>query len=161
MARRDAPTPTPVGTLLTAALPPLADRLLALAVRRDWPSLVGPQIARRAQPGGIAGGTLAVVVDNSPWLQELRLREAELLSRLQDRYGAQSIKALRFTLGTPSPEARPAGHSEPPGDEALSDNEAAWVARATAAVPDPALADTLRRLLVKDLVARRRAGGPP
>ncbi len=101
MTRPRASTPTPVGALLTAALPSLAEPLLAMAVRRDWPSVVGAAISRRSQPGDLRGGTLTVVVDNSPWLQELTLREPELLSRLQARYGAKSIKALHFTLGMP------------------------------------------------------------
>lgn len=158
MTSRSASTPTPVGALITAALPPLADRLLALAVRREWTSLMGPQIARRAQPRDITGGTLAVVVDNSPWLQELTLREAELLSRLQHRYGAEAIKALRFTLGTPSREAQVSDRTEPRGDEALTEEEAAWVAKAVT-LPDPALAETVRRLLAKDIVSRRLPGG--
>lgn len=101
MARPRTSTPTPVGALLTAALPSLAEPLLALAVKRNWSSLVGPQISRRAQPGDLRGGTLTVIVDNSPWLQELTLRQGELLSRLQARYGADAVKGLHFTLGTP------------------------------------------------------------
>lgn len=101
MARPRTSTPTPVRALLTAALPQLAEPLLALAVKRDWPSVVGPQVSRRAQPGDLRGGTLTVVVDNSPWLQELTLREAELLRRLQARFGADGLKALYLTLGTP------------------------------------------------------------
>ena len=100
MTRSRRSTPTPVGALLTAALPALAEPLLALAVRRDWPSVVDPQLARRARPGDLRGGTLTVIVDNSPWLQELTLREGELLARLQARYGAGNIKALHLTLGT-------------------------------------------------------------
>lgn len=114
MTRRHTSTPTPVGQLLTTVLPPLAERLLARAVQRDWPSLVGPQISRRSQPADLRDRILTVVVDNSPWLQELTLREAELLARVQGRYGSESIKALRFTLGTPedalsgqAPGARP------------------------------------------------------
>ena len=100
MTHRRTSTPTPVGALLAAALPPLADTLLAFAVRREWPNLVGPEISRRAQPGDLRAGTLTVVVENSPWLLEMTLREGELLSRLQKRYGAESVRALRFTLGT-------------------------------------------------------------
>jgi predicted nucleic acid-binding Zn ribbon protein len=42
-----------------------------------------------------------VIVDNSPWLQELTLREGELLARLQARYGTAAIKALHLRLVTP------------------------------------------------------------
>jgi hypothetical protein len=147
-----------VRALLTAALPPLADGLLALTIRREWPSLVGPQISHRAQPGDLRAGTLTVVVDNSPWLQELTLRERELLSRLQGRYGALSIRALHFALGTPArgPELRDHGTSHE--DDTLTPEEEAWVARAISSVNDPTLAETVRRLLVKDTLFRRRGG---
>ena len=158
MGRPHTSTPTPVGALLTAALPPLADGLLAITIRREWPSLVGPQISHRAQPRDLRAGTLTVVVDNSPWLQELTLRERELLSCLQGRYGAESIRALHFTLGTPArgPELR--DHRTSHGDDTLTPEEEAWVARATSSVGDPALAETVRRLLVKDTLFRRRGG---
>ena len=158
MSRPHTSTPTPVRALLTAALPPLADGLLALTIRREWPSLVGPQISHRAQPGDLRAGTLTVVVDNSPWLQELTLRERELLSRLQDRYGTESIRALHFTLGTPArgPELR--DHRTSREDDTLTPEEEAWVSRATSPVDDPALAETVRRLLVKDTLFRRRGG---
>lgn len=159
MTRRHASTPTPVGALLTAALPPLADRLLALSVRRDWPALMGPEISQRSQPADLRAGTLTVVVDNSPWLQELTLREGELLSRLHERYGRDSIRALRFTLGTPFRAAEAAGHPRPAVHDTLTEEEEAWVARTTSALGgDPALAQTVRRVLVKDALFRRRAG---
>ncbi|MBI4588520.1 MAG: DUF721 domain-containing protein [Candidatus Rokubacteria bacterium] len=167
MTRRDASTPTPVGALLTAAFPPLADRLLALAIRRDWPSLVGPQISRRSQPGDLHGGTLTVVVDNSPWLQELTLREAELLSRLQGRCGVESIRALRFTLGAPPREPEAPDRRLPRRDDALTPpdpltpEEEAWVAQAAGQIREPMLADTVRRLLVKDALFRRLTRGQP
>lgn len=101
MTRPRISTPTPVGALLTAAVPALAEPLLALDLRRAWADLVGADISRRSRPGDLRGGTLTVTVDNSPWLQELTLREGELLARLQARYGTDAIKALRLTLGAP------------------------------------------------------------
>ena len=160
MSRPHTSTPTPVGALLTAALPRLADGLLALTIRREWPSLVGPQISHRARPGDLRAGTLTVVADNSPWLQELTLRERELLSSLQGRYGAESIRALHFTLGTPArgPELR--DHRPSHEDDTLTPEEEAWVAGAASSVGDSALAETVRRLLVKDTLFRRRRGAP-
>lgn len=101
MTRRGVSTPTPVGALLTTVLPPLAERLLARAIERDWPALVGPQVSQRSRPRDLRDRTLTVLVDNSPWLQEMTLREREILARVQARYGSDAIKALRFALGTP------------------------------------------------------------
>lgn len=158
MTRSPTSTPTPVGALLTAALPPLADGLLALTIRREWPSLVGPQVSHRAQPGDLRAGTLTVVVDNSPWLQELTLRERELLSCLHGRYGADSVRAIHFTLGTPAPGPEFSDHRTSHEDATLTPEEEAWVARTTSSVGDPSLAETVRRLLVKDTLSRRRGG---
>lgn len=155
MTRRDASTPTPVGALLTAALPPLADKLLAAAVRREWSRAVGPEIARRAAPGDLRAGTLTVVVDNSPWLQELTLREGELLSRLQARFGADSIAALQLTLGAVSHPSEVTTQKTRRAEESLTPEEEAWVAGTTSSIGDPALAETVRRLLVKDALRRR------
>ncbi len=157
MTRRDASSPTPVGALLTAALPLLAERLLILAVRREWSKVVGPGIARRAEPGDLRAGTLTVVVDNSPWLQELTLREGELLSRLQACFGADSITALQFTLGTVSRPPEVTNQKTRRAEESLTSEEEAWVARTTSSLGDSALADAVRRLLVKDALSRRRA----
>ncbi len=162
MSRRQASSPTSVSALLTAVLPSLADGLLALAIRRDWATLVGPETSRRAQPGDLRAGTLTVIVDNSPWLQELTLRQGELLSRLQARYGAEAIRALHFALGVPTEGGSPAraaeatNHERARGGEWLTAEEEAWVAGATSSVGDPALAETVRRVLVKDTLSRRR-----
>ncbi len=71
---------------------------------------MGPDFAKRAQPTALSQGVLQVTVTNSAWLQELTLREAEFRRRLADRYGADAIRALRFSLGTLStPEPSPSG----------------------------------------------------
>ena len=49
-------SPRPVGDLLVSALPQLAERLVEHRLRRIWPSLVGPDVARRAQPVALANG---------------------------------------------------------------------------------------------------------
>ena len=58
---------------------------------------MGADVARRAQPHTLTNGCLHVVVDNSPWLQELTLRSAELTQRIAGQF--DTIRTLRFTLG--------------------------------------------------------------
>jgi hypothetical protein len=148
--------PTRVGTLLGAVVPQLADRMLEVQIRREWRSLVGTEIARRCQPGELRGGILQLVVDNSPWLQELALREAELLSRLTERYGGGTVRSLRFSIGVLTPDAaapdrRRAGSHDRPTDEERSMIEAAVMS-----IPDPDLQARARRLLERACVAARR-----
>jgi predicted nucleic acid-binding Zn ribbon protein len=93
-------SPTPVGALLTKVLPGLAERLLEARIRREWEALLGEELARRARPFALTQGVLHVAVSNSPWLQELTLREPDLRRRLADHYGTDAIRLLRFSLGT-------------------------------------------------------------
>lgn len=138
------PAPRPVGDLLLSALPQIEDRLLEFRIRRAWSSIVGREVARRARPDGFIGGTLRIVVDNSPWLHELTLREADLTARFRERFPV--VKALRLTLGTLEKEAAaaiPAASKPVP----LTAADHADIDAAAAAIPDPGLADAARRLL--------------
>jgi hypothetical protein len=136
--------PRAIGDLLLSTLPQLGPRLTEHRLRRAWPSLVGPDIARRARPGMLAGGTLTIVVDNSPWLHEMTLRSEALVTTIAARFA--EVKSLRFTLGTLE-----AGEREvvPPGAKPapLTDADRAEIDTATAAIADPTLAATARRVL--------------
>ena len=80
--------PRAIGELLVGALPQLEDRLLVQRMRRTWGTIVGADVARRAQPQALVNGCLTIVVDNSPWLHELNLRAADLTERLRSAYPA-------------------------------------------------------------------------
>lgn len=158
--------PRRVGELLTAAVPALAERMLEAAIRREWVRTVGPELGRRSRPGELRRGVLEVQADNSPWLQELNLRSGELLARLSARYGG-AVSSLRFSLATTAPppsdgQARIAS-SRPGPAPRLSPEETREVETLASTLEDPALAGALRRLLIKDRLARRARGGtaPP
>lgn len=135
------------------AVPELRDRLEAERIHRTWASLVGADVARHARPQGVAAnGTLHVVVDNSPWLQELTLRSGEITARIAARFDA--IRSLRFTLGRmeqPTEAARPAPPLSPPvlGPEITREIE-----DTVAPIRDPDVKAAARRLLT---AARRSA----
>ena len=106
--------PVRVGDLLIAAVPALEERLLAERIRSGWREAVGPELARRTRPGGLRAGTLTVMVDNSPWLQELSMRSAEVLESVRARFGP-AVTALRLSLSDPVPVAtRPASRRATP-----------------------------------------------
>ena len=150
--------PVRVRDVLVAAVPELRERMLEDAIRRDWAQTVGPEIARRSDARELRMGVLSVTVDNSPWLQELTLRSGELLQALQSRHG-RAVSALRFSLGEVSvPAPRPARRRRPDADVPLDGDEASRVDGMVAAVADAALGASLRRLLTKDLIARRGSG---
>lgn len=72
----------------------------------EWHDLVGDAIARRARPGQMQRKILTVYVSNAAWLNELaRYGKAELLQKLQTRFGPDRIADLRFA---PDPDLQPA-----------------------------------------------------
>src|SRR6266851_3265356 len=133
------PAPRAVGELLLSALPQISDRLTHLRIRQSWGALVGRDLARRSRPDGLVGGTLRVVVDNSPWLHELTLREAELAAKVRARF--PEVQALRFTLG--ALEADPTSARETrlrPVPLTAADH--ADIDAATATIADESVADS-------------------
>ena len=139
--------PRAVGELLVRALPQLEDRLLVERLRRSWAALVGPDAARRSQPQALVNGCLHVVVDNSPWLSELTL----LAPDLRARFGAEfpAVRSLRFSLGVPPAEERSSAARPTPRAVRLTDDDRRAIDAAAAAISDPALAATARRLLAR------------
>jgi hypothetical protein len=163
MGTRGGRNPVRVGSLLTAAVPAMAERMLEEAIRRDWTQTAGPEAARRSRPGALRQGTLEVSVDNSPWLQELTLRSAAIVAALRKRHGSAVI-GVRFALGSGRGDADVAagparGRTEAP-ERCLTVEEARIVDAVAGQVPDPALASSLKRLLTKDLLARGERRAP-
>jgi len=148
-------SPVPIRDVLVAAVPDLRDRFAEETLRGDWTRLVGVELGRRSHPDRLKGEVLEVIVDNSPCLQELKLRAQSVLSTVRARF--PSVATLKFTLGKlPSRggvEARPA---RPRPTSTLSPEDVHAVEAMATTLPDPILAGGLRRLLTKDLLARRR-----
>jgi hypothetical protein len=153
-------TPHRVGDLLTAAVPALAERMLAGEIQREWVALVGPALGQRSRPSALDRGVLEIRADNSPGLMELEMRGGEILEALARRHG-RSVLSLRFVLGTvppaPAPPTRRRGAALP----RLSEEETLEIDRATSALADPVLAGALRRLLTKDRLAQRQRSAVP
>ena len=161
MARALASRPLRVRDLLLAAVPGLRDRMLEETIRSGWADIAGPEIARRSRPGELRAGVLTVLVDNSPWLQEVTLRASEILAGIRARHGS-AVTSVRCALGTlPAPRQTVAHHRPPPADPLSAEEERA-VDAIIAPVSDPVLAASMRRLVTKDLIAhRQRAAVPP
>ena len=141
--------PRAVGEILPAAVPQVADRLLEQAIRRGWRSLVGPEVARRTQPGTLSGGALQVVVDNSPWCQEITLRSPEILAALAREFGPARVRSLKVTLGRLDADPRPALREPTPPEHRVTDAERRTIDALLTPIADRDLRDSMRRLLVK------------
>lgn len=129
-----------------SAVPALQERLVEVRIRGAWNALVGPDAARRSRPLHLANGCLHVVVDNSPWLQELTLRSQELTARIAARFGA--VQALRFTLGRVEDGAAPsASPSRSRPARALTTDDLHEIDVTVAPIRDPEAKAAARRLL--------------
>jgi len=63
-----------------------------------WESAVGPQIAARAQPTVLSGGTLHLLVQDHRWRDQLDAARVLLLEQLNRKLGAGVVRALQFGL---------------------------------------------------------------
>jgi hypothetical protein len=69
-------------------------------IGKVWNNLIDPQITAHAQPTGLNKGTLFVSVDSSVWLDEIvRYRRKEILDRLQNSFGKETIVRISFRVG--------------------------------------------------------------
>ena len=134
--------------------------MLEEEIRRRWAETAGPEIARRSRPGELRAGVLTVVVDNSLWREELTLRSTQILNALTARHGS-AVTSLRCALGTLPTPRQAVGHRRPPPAEPLSADEERTVDGLVAPVTDPVLAASVRRLITKDLIARRQRTAVP
>ena len=85
------------------------------------------------------------------------MRSAEVLQAVRARFGP-SVTALRLSLAGPAPATRrpaPPRAAPPASPRPLDAEERALVDRALEPVHDAALASTVRRVVAKDLIARR------
>ena len=77
---------------------------------RDWPEVVGAQVAAHSRPGRMDRGTLVIFVDGSVWLSELtRYIRGPLLANVQRHCGADKVRSLRLQLDPDPPKTPPAG----------------------------------------------------
>ena len=132
--------------LLVEAMPQLGDRLVEERLRTSWSAVVGPEVARRSQPQGLVDGCLGIVVDNSPWLHELTLRQAELTAQI--RTAAPGVRAIRIRMGSPRVDPSPAD-SRPPRALPLTPSDLREIDDAASAIGDATLAAAARRLMTR------------
>ena len=68
-------------------------------MQASWPDVAGPAVAKHTRPGRLERNTLVVFVDSSAWLNDLlRYGQKLILEKLQKKFGADKISAVRFLL---------------------------------------------------------------
>jgi hypothetical protein len=134
----------PLSSILDAFLESLGIPHVAFLVslRKRWPEIAGPLVARNATPLSLRNGVLTIVVRNPSWAQELRMSKTTMIGRIRETVGERiPVTDIRFTVGSPAPSEEEEGppRKEPPGP-AGPDPEG------LSAVADPETRETLRAL---------------
>lgn len=98
----------PLGSLIAGALKDmkLDAHAQVTQIAADWPEMVGPQLAANTKPAHLENKLLTVFVSHPAWLFELRgAPAAEILARVQAKYGKNEIKNIRWSID-PDPPVR-------------------------------------------------------
>jgi predicted nucleic acid-binding Zn ribbon protein len=97
---QDLPTLTP-DNLLPQILKTwkLDDRLRAEEMAAAWQEIVGTFVAQHTVPDGIKRAVLTIRLAQPAIHHTLMMKKAELLQRLQERFGEKTIKDIRFRHG--------------------------------------------------------------
>jgi predicted nucleic acid-binding Zn ribbon protein len=82
---------------------------------RVWPEAVGDAIARRTEVSSLKFHTAVVKVSGAMWIQELNLMKPQILDRVRDGMGNDTVRDLRFVQGRLSRRERPRLRAVPRG----------------------------------------------
>lgn len=100
MSGQRSARPVRLGDVLRAALErlPLATPLADYALWVHWDGVVGPLIARHAQPLRLRRGVLSVEVESAEWMQEIQFLKHDLRERLNARLGRAVVRDVFVVL---------------------------------------------------------------
>jgi predicted nucleic acid-binding Zn ribbon protein len=92
----------PLGTALSKVMKALglADRLHEEDVKQAWREVVGEFLATHSSPSSLKDGVLFVRVLQPTLHYELdRVWKPQLIQKLRARFGAKSVRDIRFRIG--------------------------------------------------------------
>ena len=112
-----------------------------------WDEVVGPQIARHAQPLRIRESILEVRVENPTWMQQLQLLKPKILKELNGRLGETTLSDIYWKRGKIEKEEIP--KTTEPALPPLSAEHAADIEKLAGEIADPELRRHLRQLLAQ------------
>ena len=150
--REKMPRPAAVAELLAAVFrgTPTEMRLKEGSIWLVWDSAVGKQIACRARPVSFRDGTLTVMVESAPWMQQLTFLKKGIMEKLNARLGDELVRNIYLKAGKVEPvisrKSMVQRHERP-----LSPEERQKIAEQTDSVADPELRKALERFLSRHL----------
>jgi predicted nucleic acid-binding Zn ribbon protein len=91
--------PRPIASALLQLTSSLAPSTPLARVQEVWPQAAGPAIASAARPVAERDGVLTVVCEAAVWAAELELLAGEVIPRLNEALGAETVRELRCRTG--------------------------------------------------------------
>jgi len=136
----------------------MAAKIEENAVLKLWPKAVGRKIAIQTQPEGLRGGTLFVKTTSSIWVQQLHFMKEDILQKLNELAGKETIKEIRFSVGHEISKTRPTIEEEiaTAKKSFLKDRDKKMIAECTASLADRELATIFKRVMQIEISRRRR-----
>ncbi len=165
MSRAGWRQPVTIGDAVSATLQRLGleARIRQHDIWRVWPLVVGPEIARHAQPYAITHGRLIVHVTDSVWLHHLRMMRHRLVSALNEKLAPAEIREMVLRVGElpvvpqgPSPKK---ARSE--GTARLDPARLTEIDRALSSLGEAPFREALRRLWLRASEEPRPSASPP
>jgi predicted nucleic acid-binding Zn ribbon protein len=93
-----------IGQILGKALRQLDRPEAALAwLSSAWPSIVGKAMAGHARPVRCTAGCLELAADGKPWQQQLENMQRELCTRINQAWGGNLVREVKFVAAKPGP----------------------------------------------------------
>lgn len=145
--------PVRIADALASALERLGleGRVRQHEIWRIWPVVVGPEIAKHAQPHSLSHGRLVIHVTDSVWLHHLSMMRHRLVAALNEKLKPAEVREMILRVGEIA--AVPEGPSPPPVQpEPACGVDPACVAaidRALAPLGDAPFRDALRSLWLR------------
>jgi predicted nucleic acid-binding Zn ribbon protein len=91
--------PRPISQALDGLTATLAPTSTLARVQFCWEAVVGSAISTVARPTAEHDGVLTVLCESAVWAQELELLSPDLVGRLNEVLGAESLHKLRCRTG--------------------------------------------------------------
>ncbi len=91
--------PRPIAEALQRLTPQLAPATPLARIQEAWPQAAGPAIASAARPVAEREGVLTVLCEAAVWAAELDLMSEQLMARLNELLGAETVREMRCRTG--------------------------------------------------------------
>jgi predicted nucleic acid-binding Zn ribbon protein len=136
----------------------MQNRLPEYRLSSKWVNMVGPAIARHAQPRTLRGGKLQVIVDSPAWMQQLSLMKAEIIGKLNNNLGMDIIRDITLKLGEIAPLSMQSSDAEQ-NPAIITQEEQEMIAQSIDDVGDNEIREAIKRVIEKHLLRMRRESG--